>query len=362
MLDTATADLGDGSATEPISDLSRAALWVDDLWEESGIGTFGHHVLGGLEQLGHVVHRLSPSVGAWQNLTPARPALLAAALRRSDATTFFSPGFYPPIGWSGPKIVTVHDLQYLDPRVTPNAAKRLYFRRLLVPALARCDALLTVSAESAEALRAHVPGNPDITVVGEGIESAFFNARRDRAQGETFRVIYVGNWLSHKRVDVIIRACAAAAVAGRRIELSLPGQPPAAMATLLRETASATFGIHLRDRLGVADLAAEIASHDLLVLASRTEGFGLTPLEAQAAGVPVLVSDFAGARSRFGRDAAHYVDPLAEPAALARRITSLAHDEAELTSTIGAGLQNANRHQWTDVADRVSRVLARVAR
>ena len=101
-----------------------------------------------------------------------------------------------------------------------------------------------------------------------------------------------------------------------------------------------------------------VVEADALVLPSLYEGFGLPPLEAMAAGVPVLVSRAASLPEICG-DAALYCDPH-DTADIARQLERLLSD-AELRARLGrAGPAHARRFSWDAAADAYAEVLARL--
>ena len=345
---------------------------VDDGWPTGGIGTFTQNVLGGLEELGHHLDRLHAGpLARLSPLTPLRPLTVSAGLNGGGdpRRIFFSPGFYPPARWAGPKVVTVHDLQYLDRAANPSLARTIYFRRVLLPLIARCDRILTVSTESRDAIYEQLGDHSPVVVVGNGVDDNFFTAgaspKQDLAPTQVrFRLTYVGNWMPHKRTDLLVRAVTRAARAVP-IELSLPPSPPPeirAIATAALDNPATDLTVSIRQPLSPADLAAHVADQDLLVLLSRCEGFGLTPLEAQAARTPALVADFGGAKRRLGPDGAHFVDLAADARDIAAVLTDLAPDQTRLSSTVPAGLRNAEGYRWRDVVHRVEGALVDLVR
>lgn len=78
-----------------------------------------------------------------------------------------------------------------------------------------------------------------------------------------------------------------------------PGRDASVGMSMLRERIAA-YGCHqlvtLRGRVPNDQLAEVYAAHDLVVVPSRTESFGMVVLEAMAAGVPVLTTVNVGAR------------------------------------------------------------------
>jgi glycosyltransferase involved in cell wall biosynthesis len=67
---------------------------------------------------------------------------------------------------------------------------------------------------------------------------------------------------------------------------------------------------------------------DIFVLASRREGFPLTPMEASAMGVPVVATDIRGCRQIVEDGTTGLLVPVGDPDALAAAIERLATDPA----------------------------------
>jgi glycosyltransferase involved in cell wall biosynthesis len=78
------------------------------------------------------------------------------------------------------------------------------------------------------------------------------------------------------------------------------------------------------------DLAAIYATCDLFVFPSTTDTFGNVVLEAQASGLPVIVSDSGGPQENVLRDETGLVVPADDEGALLAAIQKLASDPAAL--------------------------------
>ena len=120
----------------------------------------------------------------------------------------------------------------------------------------------------------------------------------------------------HKNQALVLRAAAAL---GRSVQVRLIGRGPeeAALEVLARQ-----LGVRCRVETTADDAAVTRAYREasVAVCPSRFEGFGLTPIEAVASGIPVVASDIPPHREFVGGAARLF--PPDDPAALAAAITA----------------------------------------
>ena len=234
------------------------------------------------------------------------------------------------------------------------------------------DHVLVVSRMWQEILASDYGVHPDL--VGNGVETERFRSAdqglarklRERVAPAGSLVLSVGGIEPRKGTDALVRALARL----RRAALAA-GAPPPVLAVVgghsfqdhrwYREKVLAELpGLGLaagRDvvELGTvpdAEMAAWYKAADVLAFPSVKEGFGLAPLEAMAAGTPVVVSDLPVFDEwvRAGRDALRV--PVGDDAALAwalRRVLT----EPDLAARLrAAGYAVAGRHTWAAEAER----------
>jgi glycosyltransferase involved in cell wall biosynthesis len=114
-------------------------------------------------------------------------------------------------------------------------------------------------------------------------------------------------------------------------------------------------------------LDASYAAADLLVLATRVESFGMVVCEALARGLPVLATAVGGVPEALGRlpDGGRpgLLVPPDDPGALAAALRAWLGDH-DLRATLrrAARARRSTLSPWSATSDRISRVLARVAR
>ncbi|HEY3239865.1 MAG TPA: glycosyltransferase family 1 protein, partial [Acidimicrobiia bacterium] len=215
---------------------------------------------------------------AWQRLR--RPALRLPA----DVDVVHAPSLAVPPPGRHPLVVTIHDLafSYLPPRGAAFHRRGLELARteaaaVVVPSTFTASEVVAAGIESG---RIHVVPHgmdpPPEPPAGEVAE------RLGRLGVETPFLLAVGTIEPRKGLDVLADACSD--LTGVQLVLAGPrgwGEVPG----LERP------GVILTGKVSDTDLDALYRGATALVMASRTEGFGLPALEAMVRGCPVVVSD-----------------------------------------------------------------------
>src|SRR3984893_3077871 len=136
-----------------------------------------------------------------------------------------------------------------------------------------------------------------LKILPRGLDTELFNpARRDPsywqpfgANGSDVRLLYVGRISREKDLDVRATASKKIREAGHPVKLYMVGLGPYKDA-LAAAVPDAVFLGYLKGEA----LAKAYASADVFVFPSTTDTFGNVVLEAQASGLPVIVSDLGG--------------------------------------------------------------------
>ena len=94
----------------------------------------------------------------------------------------------------------------------------------------------------------------------------------------------------------------------------------------------------------------------VFVFLSEYEGFGLTPLEALSAGVPIVVLDTPVAREVYGSGAI-YINPSDAVQGAARAMRELLSDPAAGLAVLAHSDEVLARYSWEDAANRTLAVI-----
>jgi glycosyltransferase involved in cell wall biosynthesis len=160
---------------------------------------------------------------------------------------------------------------------------------------------------------------------------------------------YLGRLKKYKRVDIVLRAFAAAAIPGARLEIAGAGDYRdrlEALANALGLGGRVTFLGRVSEEEKVALLRRAWA----LVFTSPKEGWGITNLEAAACGTPVLASDSPGIRESVLDGETGYLVAHGDVPALAQRMRELAGDVAQVERLGRQARAFASRFTWERAA------------
>jgi glycosyltransferase involved in cell wall biosynthesis len=294
---------------------------------------------------------------------PAAP-LSMAELRPPPGIAFgdvwWSPHFNVPLPSTIPLVVTLHDLLPLNQvGLRSSWHKRLAVRMWMLAIRRRALRVICVSEFTRqEAVRlAHLePSRVD--VVHNGVDSAWTTGIGSTASTETVPyLLFVGLVKPHKNLLGLLHAFKIVApiiphsliVVGRHTGLRDIDEAALALAACLGPR------VELVENVSRIRLAQLVVGADLLVQPSFYEGFGFPPLEAMAAGTPVLAAR-AGAMPEICGEAALYCDPCSADD-IASRILELIRNPGLRSQMRDRGLERVRHFTWEACAQATSDLL-----
>lgn len=368
------------SATSERDRLSVGFESTPLLGRPTGVGAFCAGALGGLAAIPSVEvtafavswrrrHELAALVPAGvscrQRAMPARP-LHAAWSRTSQPPVEWFIGhqdvvhgtnFVVPPTRAAARVVTVHDLTVLlypelcDPPT-------LLFPELIARAVAAGAWVHTPSRFVADQVVEAFPVPPErVRAVHHGIPLAPADTRPTTAApfglptGCRRYVLAVGTVEPRKDYPLLVRAFDEIAAAQPDVALVVVGQDGWGAERFGDAVASSPWRARIV-RAGYLDdggLDAALRHAAALAYPSRYEGFGFPPLQAMAAGVPVVTTT-AGALPEVVGDGALLVDP-GDRDALAGALDRVLRGGADVEDLVRRGLERSRSFTWEACAD-----------
>jgi glycosyltransferase involved in cell wall biosynthesis len=291
------------------------------------------------------------------NYSVREQVAIPMALARARVDLFHAPHYVVSPLTPGPFVVTIHDCIHLRfPEYLPGRLAYRYAKTMMRSSAHRSRRILTVSEASRQDIVDFLGvAASKIEVVANAIDErvtappteADLNRIRDRYQLNSPFVLYTGNIKPHKNVDRLIEAFALLRRDGLAdLKLLIIGDEVSKYPNLRRLVHSHQLHRHVRFLGFVSDemLAVLYRLATVFVFPSLYEGFGLPPLEAMAAGVPVITSNVSSLPEVVG-DAAILIDPR-DPAAIAAAITRVVGDAGLRADLVRRGHERVKAFSW----------------
>ncbi|MEO6872750.1 MAG: glycosyltransferase [Chthoniobacterales bacterium] len=188
-----------------------------------------------------------------------------------------------------------------------------------------------------------------IKILPRGLDTELFTPARKEADfwkrhgsdGDGVRLLYVGRISKEKDLDVLVRAFRQLRSANLPVQLSIVGHGPYSEA-LAEQLPDACFTGYLTGK----ELASAYASADIFVFPSTTDTFGNVIIEAQAAGLPAVVSDEGGPAELVREGETGLITKARDAADFARAIRELVADEPLRKSMGAAARASVQDRSW----------------
>jgi glycosyltransferase involved in cell wall biosynthesis len=259
----------------------------------------------------------------------------------------------------GKKVITVHDIFFMDfPDRAGQEAGKVFFR-LAAASFRDADGIVTSSATTALELVSRfaldenkvrtIPPGLDLRFL-EDVPAADLDAAAQRFGLPPAFLLFVGAQTPRKNLVRFLEALKIVHLHGLQIPLVLAG-PEGEDSDAIQEKA-ARLGIcqwiRTTGYLEPNDVRNIYRLATAFVLPSLCEGFGMPLLEAMASGVPVAASRTSSI-PEVCRDAAAYFDP-ESPESMAEKVISLLEDQSLRSRLAARGRERARSFSWEKAA------------
>jgi glycosyltransferase involved in cell wall biosynthesis len=290
--------------------------------------------------------------------------VLPRLAHRARANVLFCPGYSGPIFGDVPLVVAIHDVSF--------AAHPEWFRwreglrRRLVTrwSAQRAARVITVSEFSRREIAEHlgVPASK-IDVIYHGVPRLCRQADARTVTRETGgMLLYVGSIFNRRHLPETIRGFSRLARRRPEARLTIVGDnrtTPYVDLQQVIDNAGQSDRVETRAYVPDPELADLYKRARAFVFLSEYEGFGLTPLEALASGIPIVVLDTPVAREVYG-PAALYV-PQPDPRIIEQVLEAALFDESTRARVLSQVPSVLGRYSWQACAKGVLNALERAA-
>jgi len=297
--------------------------------------------------------RLPRASGAGRGGTLWEQRALPQLVRRAGADVLFAPAYTSPLRCPVPVVLTIHDVSFAAHPEWFSWREGFRRRTLARMSAGRAARVIADSEFSKREIATRLGVDPArIDMIHLGAPTPPPSAPREPL------VLYVGSIFNRRHIPVLIDGFSRVAARHRAIRLEIVGDnrthPPLDIDGAIARSAVADR-IRVRPYLPDDELAALYARASAFAFLSEYEGFGLTPLEAMAAGTPIVLLDTEVAREIYGVAAEYVARP--EPTLVAASLERVLTDNAVRSRLLDAGVAQLQRYSWRECARRTLQVL-----
>lgn len=271
--------------------------------------------------------------------------------------------FYTPLYVKTPILALAHHLfgRTIFLEASPPIALYVFLSESLIPLIYRNTKFVVVSNSTRDEMlkRGLRPGN--ISVVYNAVDHSRYRPSAEARSPEPI-IGYVGRIKRYKRVDVLLKALKIVkeSVPGVRLRVAGTGDHLEALKSLAGR-------LGLADRVDFMGFVTEQQKIEMLrqvhVVSnpSSKEGWGVTVIEANACGTPVIASDVPGLRDAIVDGETGLLVPYGDVKTLARRLIDVLRDEGLRESLAEGALKWAGTFSWDASAEGILDEIRKVA-
>lgn len=260
---------------------------------------------------------------------------MPAIFRKAELDLLHVPHFNVPLLYGGKTVVTIHDLLWHESKgftvttLSPwmYAIKYQGYRAIVARAVSHADQIIVPAQTVKESIIALFPSlnSQKISITYEGVDPRWYTRPLPKTTREKV-LFYTGSLYPHKNVMTIVHALEKLP----KYSLVISASRSVFVEQFLQEVKNVSMEHRVRyvGRISDTELKTWYAKASALVQPSLSEGFGLTGVEAMAAGIPVIASDIPIFKEIYQQSAV-YFNPH-DPSDLARVVESLDKKNSDL--------------------------------
>jgi glycosyltransferase involved in cell wall biosynthesis len=227
----------------------------------------------------------------------------------------------------------------------------------LVPRIYRDVTVMTGSPSARQEMLGM--GIREVVDVGEGVDLDGYAPPAD-GERDPDLLLYLGRIKKYKGLDVLIQTVALLADRFPKVRLEVAGSgDDVPRLTEIAKKLGVSDRVKFLGRVSESEKIALYRRSMVALNSSLKEGWGLTSIEANGCGTPVVASDVPGLCDSVQDGKTGFLVPFGDAKAMAERVGRILGD-SELASRLQVqSLEWACSHTWDKVADRTEIVLAK---
>jgi len=250
------------------------------------------------------------------------------------------------------KIVTIHDI--INLKYDVNWKYKRYYEVIWPLMLKNSKHIITVSEFSKKEISNYFDISPNkISVIYNGVNETF---KPKKVEQKEKYILALSSIAKHKNFERLIQAFLKIdtdiklyIVGG--VDPKIFGKDTIKILNKIQKSKNIVFLGRVDD-----EKLIELYSNALFfVYLSLYEGFGIPPLEAQACGCPVLLSDIPVFKEVYG-NSVHYCNPI-DINDIQKQIEYLLNNEKCLDKLSNKSLENAKKYTWKKSAEKFLKIL-----
>ena len=211
----------------------------------------------------------------------------------------------------------------------------------------QADYIAVTSQFTKQSLLEHGVDERRILVTPLGVDCQYFRPSEEESIDDIFRVLYVGQIRLRKGVQYLLEAWEELEL--ERAELVLMGDVLDEMQPMVN--AYCRRHLNIRVLPHAENTRAMYQQASICILPTLEDGFGLVVLEAMACGVPIIVTEHAGAKDCVRQEIDGFVIPPYNAGSIAETLRHCYEHRAELPAMGQNARQQAGRFSWERYQD-----------
>lgn len=275
--------------------------------------------------------------------------------------------FNRPILYFRPCVVTIHDttLSFYPGKKMGQWWRKLAYKIVITMAVRIAKKVITVSHNTRDdVMRLFGISSQKITPVWNGLSPDFHQctSKEHKEVRQKFNLpeqflLYTGVWREHKNVVRLLKAFDIVRKSHPDVQLVITGRRdphyPEVLGTV--HELGLDQAVRFVGLVDFSDLQKLYSAATQYVFPSLYEGFGLPPLEAMAAGTPVIASNASAIPEVCGK-AAEYFDP-ENVEEMAQKIILVLENDVRRNELIQNGFERIKEFSWDKAAKETLKIL-----